>query len=145
LPEVVVEADAPGTRVASTWLAESALALDVPSQEVDRLDVCLNEILANIIRHGASGSHPPPPPIQIFLQVDRDVAGAKATVTVSDQGAAFDATLAPVRPQATSLADTEPGGLGLMMVRSFSDELSYRFSDGRNHLSFGVRWKHSDA
>ena len=143
MPELIVEADAPGTRLASTWLAKSAMALDVPCRDVDRLDICLNEILANIISHGASGS--PRPPIQLFLQVDRDVAGGMATVTVSDQGAVFNATLAPVRPQATSLADAEPGGLGLMMVRSFSDELSYRCSDGRNHLSFGVRWERSDA
>jgi len=143
LPELIVEADAPGTRLASTWLAESAMALDVPPCDVDRLGICLNEILANIISHGGSDSLRPP--IQLFLQVDREVDGGNATVTVSDQGAAFNATLAPVRPQAASLADAEPGGLGLMMVRSFSDDLSYRYSDGRNHLSFGVRWKHSDA
>jgi anti-sigma regulatory factor (Ser/Thr protein kinase) len=143
LPELIVEANAPGTRLASIWLADSASELGVPSSDVDRLDVCLNEVMANIISHGASDS--PLLRIHLFLQVDSDLDRGRATVTVSDQGSAFDATQANSRPRARALDDAEPGGLGLMMIRSFSDDLNYLYVDGRNQLSFAVNWERVDA
>jgi sigma-B regulation protein RsbU (phosphoserine phosphatase) len=33
-----------------------------------------------------------------------------------------------------------PGGLGLLLIRNFSDELSYSHSQGRNHLTITVSW-----
>ena len=39
-----------------------------------------------------------------------------------------------------SLEEATPGGLGLLMMRKFSDDLTYERSGGRNHLSIIVRW-----
>jgi len=143
MADLTIEADGESTRVASAWLARRASEFDVPAAQVDRLDICLNEILANIISHGDLSVVRPL--VHVVLQIDHDTAGQGATVTITDSGAAFNATLAQLRPRPTSLADAEPGGLGLMMIRSFSDHQSYRYSDGKNHLSFGVRWGLADA
>ena len=37
-------------------------------------------------------------------------------------------------------SDATPGGLGLLMIRSFSDVLTYQRDGERNQLRFGVRW-----
>ncbi len=139
--DLSIDADGSGTRLASQWLAKVAADFEVPVAELDRLDLCLNEVLANIIHHG--GDTVDKPLIHIVCEVERDVGSSLATVTVSDGGPAFDITLAGIHSRPTSLAEAQPGGLGLLMIRSFSDELRYHYSDGNNHLSFAVRWVRS--
>ena len=123
-------------RQASRWLSESGALAGVPESEIQRLDLCLNEVLANITSHGKHE----PEPIQICLDTACEDQVCEASVTVSDAGSAFDASSAVERTRPSSLAEAETGGLGLVMLRSFSDRLSYRRSAGRNHLCFTVRW-----
>ena len=40
-----------------------------------------------------------------------------------------------------TLDEATPGGLGLVMLRRCSDWICYRYEEGRNHLTFGARWK----
>ncbi len=64
-----------------------------------------------------------------------------AELSVTDAGVAFDPSAQTVVvPHPASLVDATPGGLGLLLIRNFSDELSYRHSEGRNHLTITVRW-----
>ena len=55
------------------------------------------------------------------------------------RGVAFDPSTPP-EPRPASLAEAKPGGLGLLMIRNFSDDVSYRRSEGRNHLTITVSW-----
>jgi len=142
MADLTIEADGSNARVASVWLTRLASEFDVPVAQVERLDICLNEILANIISHGESSVARPL--VHIVLQIEHGSVGHQATVTVADSGAAFNAILAQPSPRASSLAEAEPGGLGLMMIRSFSDYQSYRYGDGRNNLSVGVKWTQFD-
>ncbi len=136
--ELTIEADAQRVRQASMWLAGVSTEFGVPADEINRLDICLNEALANIISHGSPAALTSP--VHLLLEVHRDGEVPEATVTVSDAGLAFDTSTASTKPRPKTLADAEPGGLGLSMIRSFSDRLGYRYGDGRNHLSFSVRW-----
>ena len=65
-----------------------------------------------------------------------------AELSVADAGVAFDPSTYPPEQTArpASLAEATPGGLGLLMIRSFSDDLSYRRSEGSNHLTITVSW-----
>jgi serine/threonine-protein kinase RsbW len=136
--KLAIEARAEQVRHASLWLAQSATASGVPDDELHRLDLCLNEALANIISHGSPDALTSP--IHLLLEVHRDGEACEATVTVSDAGPAFDTSVDTAKPRPKTLADAEPGGLGLLMIRSFADHLAYSYHEGRNHLSFSVRW-----
>lgn len=125
-------------RRASDWLERAGNEFGVPADQINRLDHCLNEALANIITHG--GATALAFPIRLHLDVCHVQNISEATVTVSDSGAAFDPVAAPLKSQPVTLAETEPGGLGLLMIRNFADKLNYRYNDGRNHLTFSVRW-----
>lgn len=61
-------------------------------------------------------------------------------MTVSDSGVAFDPLAYEQKPGSQTLSEAEPGGLGLVMMRGFSDSMSYRYSEGRNQLTFRVFW-----
>ncbi|HUO44492.1 MAG TPA: ATP-binding protein [Burkholderiales bacterium] len=125
-------------RRASSWLGEFARQHDIPSEQIWRLDLCLNEALANIIAYGGAGASSSA--IHLHLGVRRGPHQAEAVITVVDAGAAFNPLSAVQKQKPATLADAEPGGLGLPMLHAFSDSLNYRYSDGHNRLTFGVSW-----
>ena len=125
-------------RRASDWLEEMCLQQDVPRAQVDRLVLCLNEALANVIDHG--GDTAISAPIRVTLEIACAGGGGTAAVTVSDAGAAFDPLSVATTPRPTTLDEASAGGLGLVMIRRCSDWTGYRHADGRNHLIFGARW-----
>ncbi|MEI7682662.1 MAG: ATP-binding protein [Betaproteobacteria bacterium] len=136
--ELSIRAEGSDVRRASAWIESACRERGVPANEIARLDVCLNEALANILSHGNTAALSAP--VILYLAVHDESRASEAIVTVSDAGAAFDplGVLPKARPK--TLAEVQPGGLGLQMIRHSADSLHYRYSEGRNQLSFGVRW-----
>jgi anti-sigma regulatory factor (Ser/Thr protein kinase) len=60
---------------------------------------------------------------------------------MSDRGVPFDATRCQVRPAAGTLADAQPGGLGVVMLRANADDLAYSYHEDENRLGITVRWQ----
>jgi serine/threonine-protein kinase RsbW len=136
--ELTIDANGDEVRRASDWLHAACRRHDVPEELVERLDLCLNEVLANVIVHGGSAALSAP--VKLVLETRFDEGCGKAGVTVSDAGAAFDPLSVPARTQPQALDEAPLGGLGLVMIRRCSDWLDYRNEQGRNHLTFGARW-----
>jgi len=133
-----IRADAGEVRRASAWIEQACRERGVPPGEIGRLDICLNETLANILAHGGTAASSVP--ILLHLEVRLDGAANEATVTVSDAGTPFDPLVILPRMRPPTLTGAEPGGLGLTMIRYSADRLAYRHHEGRNRLSFGVCW-----
>ena len=138
LAELSLSAEYAKIRNASTWLAQTCADLSVPISEINRLDICLNEALANIIEHG--GCEVKLSPIKLKIQIVHDSLSNVLTVTLSDKGKPFNPLTYKQKNRANQLEDAVPGGLGLTMMKEFSDELNYTYSNESNHLSFSVRW-----
>ncbi|WP_432381427.1 ATP-binding protein [Duganella sp. P38] len=144
---LALPAQVAGLRVAAAWLhAECARSVSVPAcagttslapalpdEAVARLDLCLHEALANILDHSGL---PAGAEVRLRLQLRE----RSATLTVSDGGQPYDLTRAAVPARPLTLAETEPGGLGVLMLRAQSDQLDYEHRDGCNHLHITVRW-----
>ena len=130
---LAITAQAGELRRAAAWLEQAANAGQVPAADTARLDLCLHEALANIIDHGGLKADSE---VRLTLEVHDD----SATLTLVDAGRPFDLTVAatPARPR--TLQETQPGGLGVVIIRSNSDALNYRRQDGRNRLDVTVRW-----
>lgn len=133
-----ISADAAEVRKASAWLETVCLERDVPAEQIGRLDLCLNEALANIIAHGGPGAQSSP--VQILFRLHRQPYANEAAVTVTDSGVAFDPLADQSKPLPETLGEAEPGGLGLTMLRNFSDGMGYSHVEGRNQLTLSVRW-----
>ena len=120
--ELTIRADTWDARRASVWLEFVALAGRVPPEQVVRLDHCLDEALANVIKHGGPAALASP--VQLQFGVRRSAGACTAELSVADAGVAFDpATYEPKpAPKPARLAEAKPGGLGLLMIRSFSDK-----------------------
>ena len=143
--EIRIHPNSREARRASLWLESAASAEGVPADQVVRLDQCLDEALANVINHG--GPEAQGAMVLLQLAVHRAATQSTAELVIVDEGRPFNpsAAASEARPKAATLGDASLGGLGLAMMRSFSDELRYRRSEGRNHLTVCVRWANPEA
>lgn len=119
---------------ASSWVSQTCRVLDVPGEAMARLDICVNEVLANILSHGGAGALAAP--IRLQLSVARDHEHGAATLTIRDQGIPFDSTCCVVRPVAVSLADAQPGGLGVVMLRANGLQVNHCWFRGKATKTF---------
>lgn len=156
-PAVFPLTDGPGAvRAASEWLVAAGRWLEIPPQPLHRLEVCLNELLANVIEHGGarapslpvrldlrSGSAPDPHPAD--GRASGDALQGEATLTLRDGGTPFDPASHTPAGAPARLADARPGGLGLVMVRQLSDAFSYRRERDQNVVTVRVRWRQPTA
>jgi serine/threonine-protein kinase RsbW len=135
---LAIAASGDEVRRACEWLTAALRQRAVPDQQVERLELALHEVLANVLDHGGSAARAEP--ISIRIDVRAQAATGEAHVEVSDAGIPFDPTAAPEYIPAKTLAEARPGGLGLPMIRRSSDWMSYRREGGHNHFMFGARW-----
>ena len=105
----------------------SQAGLDAASST--KLNIAVEEAVVNVM------SYAYPADSQGEVRVDADVADGSIVLTVSDSGQPFDPTT--VEPADTSLdADDRPiGGLGIHLMRRYTDNLQYERRDGRNVLT----------
>jgi len=136
--ELTIHASGDEVRRASGWLHAACRQHRVPEEQAERLVLCLNEVLANVIVHGGDAALAAP--VRLRLETSVDERWGKAGVTVSDAGVAFDPRAVPSRALPGTLEEASVGGLGLVMIRCCSDWLDYRNEHGQNHLTFGARW-----
>lgn len=140
--EFLLRADVDEVRNASAWLESACLDRGLPVEQARRLDLCLNEALANIISHG--GPNAQKVPVRIFLDLHRRSDENEAALTVTDAGLEFNPLSYREKPRPQTLDEAVPGGLGITMMHNFSDAMNYRYDEGRNHLTFKVRWTEED-
>jgi anti-sigma regulatory factor (Ser/Thr protein kinase) len=133
-----IKANAEEIRTASNWLAALGIQHELPDDVKHRLDVCLNESLANVMAHG--GPSALTNPVVLHFRYRHDDPHGVAVLTVSDAGRAFDPAhpKAPSRPQ--TLTEAKPGGLGLVMMQRSADHILYHRMGNRNVVTFSVRW-----
>ncbi|MEO5694121.1 MAG: SpoIIE family protein phosphatase [Usitatibacter sp.] len=136
--ELTIDANGAEIRRASEWVCAACHRREVPLALADRLVLCLNEVLANVVTHGGPTARAAP--IRVLLEVGREEDCGNASLTVSDTGRAFDPTSAAHEPLPRTLDEASPGGRGMLIIRRCSDWVRYRNEGGQNHLTFGARW-----
>jgi serine/threonine-protein kinase RsbW len=110
------------------YVRETAVAGGCNAEAVDELIVAVNEAEANIVLHGYQNELGE---IKVTVVCSED----RITVTLLDYSPGFDPTTVP-SPDMTRPLDERPfGGMGVHIMRTFCDELSYcRDPRGGNEL-----------
>lgn len=122
----------PAVRQASEALDSFCAGEHVPAGTAWQLHVALDEIVANIVSHAAEGAEAPA--FDVWFRRDGDFI----EITVGDDGPPFD-PLARADPAVNlPLEARQPGGLGIMLVKSLMDEVRYERTT-RNMLTIRKR------
>jgi anti-sigma regulatory factor (Ser/Thr protein kinase) len=108
------------------WSAENL----IPSQRTT-FELALEEVFMNIVVHGAG----PGTRVEVSLAVAADAL----TMTVEDNGPAFDPLALPAPDVTASLDERPVGGLGVFLVRQTMDAVSYRRVGACNQLCMTKR------
>src|SRR5262249_39196531 len=106
---------------ADTWIDEVGRRLGIPERTTFRARLCVAEIAANVLEYGL------PPAAEFGVTMRR--RGDGLDIEVTDSGRPFDPTTAPAAELPRSLEQARIGGLGLHLVRSYAEDISY-FYDG---------------
>jgi len=114
--------------------AEFSAAHKLSKRITFALELAIDEIASNIIRHGfneiADGA-------QIILTLDVDADRMSATFV--DNAPAFDPLVEAPAPDTTSDIETRAvGGLGVHIVKSLTDTACYEQKDNQNRLT--ITW-----
>jgi anti-sigma regulatory factor (Ser/Thr protein kinase) len=97
--------------------------------DVAKLELAVDEAVANVIEH----AHGHDSNKEVTVRATFDAATLR--IEVVDEGEGFDPTTVPTTPVEQMVHDRRTGGLGLRVMRSLMDEVSYEIIPGeRNRL-----------
>ena len=102
-------------------------------EDLLRVDLVVEEIFLNIAMHGYEGRDPGTVAIHC-ASPQRGVL----TIQLQDWADEFDPLAAASEPLDLPLLDRRRGGLGLVLVKSMAESVSYRRVDGRNELTVRI-------
>lgn len=109
-----------------------AAAHGLPRAVLFKLRLVLEELVLNLIDH-ATGSTTNRIDLSIQLEAD------KVILALEDDGHPFNPRSAPAFDKNKPLEERGPRGMGLHLVRSTAEEISYERVDGRNRLRVAIR------
>jgi serine/threonine-protein kinase RsbW len=125
----VADALAAMTQLAA-WVAALAERHELTQTETFRLEMALTESVANIADHAYDSDRPNCPAV-----VTTDVASSTITAVVTDWGGPFDPLAAAASQPPTDLQSAGVGGMGLGLLRHFTDTLRYERRADQNVLT----------
>ena len=115
------------------WVDALAAEYAIPDKTRFAIDLCLEEAVSNIIRHG--NRSPVDQPITVEC---KRVSPQNLVFVVEDQAAPFDPLAHPPGkelPPPTSIDQLATGGRGIDLMRKFADSLAYQRLAGGNRLT----------
>ena len=108
---------------------------DWPKDLIFRVHLVLEELVLNIIDYGCDDGKDDHELEVVLISEDEDL-----TIEITDDGIPFDPLEDAKKPDINAPLEDRPiGGLGVHLVRTMMDEVSYRHEGGKNHLTLVAR------
>ena len=115
------------------WIEALARHYSIPARTEYAIHLCLEEALSNVVRHGYTEQ------ANQSIVIECASSGAKEMVfTIEDQAPPFDPLAyrhAGDGPALASIAELEPGGQGIRLMRKFADRVSWERLPNGNRLT----------
>lgn len=118
------------------WIEGLAARHGIPADVQFAIDLCLEEALSNVIRHGYAGMDDRS--VNVHFSTPRD---GFFQFIIEDEAPLFNPLDAPELPALTPDGDSRIGGQGIRFLRHFADSLEYEPTPTGNRLSIGFARK----
>ncbi len=113
----------------TTRVEEYCDAADIPMASAFKVNLVVQELVTNSLNHADFGERKP----EISLAIRYD--GRQIEMLFEDNANPFDPfTESPPPDLESSISERQIGGLGIHLIRSFSDRFSYEHVDGVNRI-----------
>lgn len=106
---------------------------DVPSRTLYAVNLALDELVTNVMLYGFDSAE------GRKITVKIDTAAGELTASVLDDGKAFNPLEAKQPDLNAPLEERDLGGLGIHLVRSLMDQVTYSRADHKNVLTVRKR------
>ncbi len=116
---------------AQAWLDAIGEQFELDAVTLYALSLCCEEAVSNVIRHGLPPGGSSSQTIELKLWREADMLHLRMV----DPGAAFDPTAIADAGVPASLEEARVGGLGVHLMRKFSQALHYERRDEKNFLT----------
>ncbi|MBR2490156.1 MAG: ATP-binding protein [Ruminiclostridium sp.] len=127
---ITVPAEAAMLERVDALIQEKLETIHCPIRTQMQVKLAVEEIFINI----ASYAYPSEVG-QVEVGVDIDGDPPVVTIRFVDQGCPFDPLEKPDPDVTLGLQEREPGGLGILLVKKFMDQVGYVYENGRNILT----------
>lgn len=109
-----------------------AITYQLPPKIIYALNLCLDEVLTNIISYGLDNKLEDP-----TIQLDLSFNNNQVIAKISDPGIPFNPlkTAPPAPDTHSSIEDRNIGGLGVYFLEQYMDNVEYNRSDNHNILT----------
>ena len=115
------------------WVEALAAEYNLPADTQFAIQLCLEEALSNIVRHGQSDQ-------PITVDYSTSAGNRELLFTLEDHGPAFNPlalSAAEETPAPASIDQLQVGGRGIPLMRKFAGSLAYQRLPGGNRLTIG--------
>lgn len=112
------------------WIERLAARYAIPRDTQFAMDLCLEEVISNVMRHGYAGE--PGRPIVARFSTRRE---GRFALVVEDEAPHFDPLAAPELPVLDSQGQARIGGHGIRLIRHFASQLKYSAKPRGNRLT----------
>lgn len=128
--DITLTADAAALPAVEAALEAFVEGHDLPPRTGYTLALIVEELVTNVVKYGYAGTAAGPLTLTVRLEDGRIVG------RIVDAGAPFDPTAMAAPDVEADMDDRHIGGLGVHLVRTMSEEFSYRRDDGHNVVTF---------
>ena len=128
--EITVEAKVENLSQVNLFLEELLNASAFDMRSATQIGVIADDVCSNIVYY----AYPDREDGMMKVAFSFDPTSNEAAITFIDEGVPFNPLNAP-EPDISKIEEGEEGGLGIMLVRKFSDKVLYEYADGQNILT----------
>lgn len=116
----------------SAWIQDIARDHGLSTRCAFQLELVLAEAVTNIVQYAdvAGGD--------AAIAVELQCAEEGIRIRLEDTGRPFDPTSAPAHVQPQNLEESRIGGLGIHLIRAYTERLEYHRVGNRNRLSMVI-------
>lgn len=139
--QLILQSTLSDLKLVAPWIERLAARHSFSDQRQFAIDLCLEEVISNVIRHGYAER----PGHFISVRFSSTPHDDYFAFTIEDEAPHFDPLSAPEPPLMTALDQPRIGGNGIRLLRHFADKIEYSATATGNRLVVGFRSAPSSA